>query len=56
MQDRYRRLANVLDEIPFNGAHVWLIFLIALGAIFDAVEQYKVGYATPILTKLWGIK
>lgn len=55
MQDRHRRLAKVLDEIPFNGAHVWLIFLVALGAIFDAVEQYNVGYAAPILTKLWGI-
>ena len=55
MQDRHRRLAKVLDEIPFNGAHVWLIFLVALGAIFDAVEQYNVGYAAPILTKVWGI-
>ncbi len=55
MQTRHRHLAEVLDAIPFNRAHSTLIFLIALGAIFDAVEQYNIGYAAPILVKLWGI-
>lgn len=55
IQDRHRRLAQILDEIPFNKAHVLLIFLVALGAVFDAVEQYNVGYAAPILIKQWGI-
>jgi MFS family permease len=55
IKERYRRLSDILDGIPFNVAHVLLIFLIALGAIFDAVEQYNVGYAAPVLSKLWGI-
>lgn len=55
IKERYRRLSDILDGIPFNQAHVLLIFLIALGAIFDAVEQYNVGYAAPVLSKLWGI-
>lgn len=55
VKERYRRLSNILDEIPFNRAHGLLIFMIALGALFDAVEQYNVGYVAPILTELWGI-
>lgn len=52
---RYRQLSNILDSVSFNRAHTLLIFLVALGAIFDAVEQYNAGYAAPALTKLWGI-
>jgi MFS family permease len=55
LQDRHRRLAQVLDEIPFNKAHATLIALVALGAVFDAVEQYNIGYAAPFLIKQWGI-
>lgn len=55
IQDRHRRLAQVLDGIPFNKAHVTLIFLVALGAVFGAVEQYNIGYAAPFLIKQWGI-
>ena len=55
VKERYRRLSDILDEIPFNRAHGLLIFMIALGALFDAVEQYNVGYVAPVLTELWGI-
>ncbi len=55
VRERYQRLSNILDNIPFNRAHGLLIFMIALGALFDAVEQYNSGYVAPVLTDLWGI-
>src|SRR5919202_2801014 len=55
IKERYQRLGNIIDEIPFNRAHVLLILMIALGALFDAVEQYNAGYVAPVLTELWGI-
>jgi len=55
IKERYRRLSNVIDDIPFNRAHGLLIFMIALGALFDAVEQYNAGYVAPVLAELWGI-
>lgn len=55
IRERYRRLGHIIDEIPFNRAHVLLIFMVALGTLFDAVEQYNAGYVAPVLTNLWGI-
>jgi len=55
VRERYRQLSDILDNIPFNRTHGLLIFMIALGALFDAVEQYNVGYVAPVLTELWGI-
>ena len=54
-RDSYKELGDTLDSIPFNRAHGLLIFMVALGALFDAVEQYNVGYVAPILRDLWGI-
>jgi hypothetical protein len=38
IRERYQRLSNIIDGIPFNRAHGLVIFMIALGALFDAVE------------------
>ncbi|MGG3469016.1 MFS transporter [Neobacillus pocheonensis] len=55
IKEQFEKLGSIIDGIKFNSTHRWLIFLIALGAVFDAVEQYNVGYAAPMLTKLWGL-
>ncbi len=42
-------LAQALDRIPFQRAHVWILVLVAFGALFDAIEQYNVGLAAPLI-------
>jgi MFS family permease len=48
-----RQLADALDRIPFRAAHVWILVLVAFGALFDAIEQYNVGLAAPLISKQW---
>ncbi|MGH3501442.1 MAG: MFS transporter [Nocardioidaceae bacterium] len=55
MAGLYAQLARSLDRIPMRGAHYWIIVLVAFGALFDAIEQYNVGYAAPLLIDQWGI-
>ncbi len=42
-------LAAALDKIPFRRSHVLILVLVAFGALFDAVEQYNVGLASPLI-------
>jgi MFS family permease len=51
----HHRLAEAMDRIPFRGVHVWILVLVACGTLFDAIEQYNVGFAAPILSKQWGL-
>jgi hypothetical protein len=50
-----RELAEALDRIPFRRAHVWILVLVAFGALFDAIEQYNVGLAAPLIAKQWNL-
>lgn len=50
-----RELVNALDRIPFRRAHVLILVLVALGALFDAIEQYNVGLAAPLIAKQWDL-
>ncbi len=51
----YRELADALDRIPFRRAHVLILVLVASGALFDAIEQYNVGLAAPLIAKQWSL-
>jgi putative MFS transporter len=46
-------LTAALDRVPFRRVHVWILVLVAGGALFDAIEQYNVGLAAPSIAKLW---
>lgn len=48
-----KEMASALDSIPFRSAHVWILVLVACGALFDAIEQYNVGLASPAIAALW---
>jgi MFS family permease len=50
-----RELADALDRIPFRRAHVWILVLVAFGALFDAIEQYNVGLAAPLIADQWNL-
>lgn len=51
----YRELGDALDRIPFRQAHVLILVLVASGALFDAIEQYNVGLAAPLIAKQWSL-
>ncbi|MGN6125556.1 MAG: MFS transporter [Humibacter sp.] len=48
-----KEMVSALDAIPFRSAHVWILVLVACGALFDAIEQYNVGLAAPSIAQLW---
>jgi MFS family permease len=50
-----RELSDALDRIPFRRAHVWILVLVACGALFDAIEQYNVGLAAPLIAEQWAL-
>lgn len=54
--EAFKRLTEALDDkIPFRSIHVWIISLIALGALFDGMEQFASGYVAPILRIEWNL-
>ncbi|MDT7747308.1 MFS transporter [Pseudonocardia sp. Cha107L01] len=56
LRDRARHeLAAALDHIPFRRAHVLILVLVASGALFDAIEQYNVGLAAPLIATQWSL-
>ena len=48
-------LARGLDRIPFRRAHIWILVLVAFGALFDAIEQYNVGLAAPLIAEQFSL-
>lgn len=48
-------LASALDRIPFRRAHVWILVLVAFGALFDAIEQYNAGLAAPLIAEQFSL-
>lgn len=49
------QLAHAIDRIPFKSVHVWILVLVAFGALFDAIEQYNVGLASPLISRQFGL-
>lgn len=49
--DVQHRLGQALDAIPFRRVHVLILVLVAFGALFDAIEQYNVGLAAPLIAE-----
>lgn len=49
----HRDLAAALDRIGFGRAQKAILGLIAIGTIFDAIEQFNVSYAAPALQQVW---
>ncbi len=51
----YHQLTRAMDAIPFRRAHVLILVLVAFGALFDAIEQYNVGLASPLIAAQWNL-
>jgi MFS family permease len=53
--DLYAQLNVAVDRMPVRRAH-WLVFaLVAIGGLFNAIEQYNVGYAGPAIAADFGL-
>ncbi|MBC2637635.1 MULTISPECIES: MFS transporter [unclassified Rhodococcus (in: high G+C Gram-positive bacteria)] len=51
----YARLADIVDDIGIKSVHYKILGLIALGGLFNIIEQYNIGFAAPGIVAEWGI-
>jgi MFS family permease len=48
-------LAPALERIPFRRAHVLVLALGAVGTLINAIEEYNVGLAAPLIAREWSL-
>src|SRR5690349_17888251 len=48
--DLYGQLNRAVDSIPVRPVHYKILTLIAIGGLFNAIEQYNVAYASHALS------
>lgn len=47
-------LTHALDHIKVGSAHLWILALVAFGALLDAMTQANIGLVGPRLAENWG--
>jgi len=52
---QFNTLEEAMDSIKLNSIHILIILLVAIGSMFNGIEQYIAGYAAPYLVEQWGI-
>jgi MFS family permease len=50
-----QELSSSLDCIPFRRAHVLVLVLVAVGTLINAIEEYNVGLAAPLIASEWSL-
>ncbi|MCY0905780.1 MFS transporter [Arthrobacter sp. H14-L1] len=55
-QRQHSQLASALDTIGLGRAQKIIILLVAIGTIFDAIEQFNIGYAAPAIKRVWALQ
>lgn len=53
--DAFRQLESAIDAIGTNSVHLRLFLIVALGGLFNLIEQYNIGYAGPLIVEQWGL-
>jgi MFS family permease len=51
----FRQLASVLDGLRFRRVHLLVLVLVAFGTLINAIEEYDVGLASPLIARQWGL-
>lgn len=51
----YSQLDAALDAMRTTSAHYRVFLLVAAGSLFNVIEQYVAGYASPVLRDQWGL-
>ncbi|MDP5225669.1 MULTISPECIES: MFS transporter [Arthrobacter] len=55
-QQQHSQLADAMDRIGLSKAQKIIILLVAIGTIFDAIEQFNIGYAAPAIQRVWHLQ
>lgn len=55
-QRQHSQLASAMDTIGLGRAQKIIILLVAIGTIFDAIEQFNIGYAAPAIKRVWALQ
>ena len=55
-QRQHSQLASAMDKIGLGKAQKIIILLVAIGTIFDAIEQFNIGYAAPDIKRVWALQ
>lgn len=56
LEDRAARdLASALDAVPFGRPHMLVLALVAFGTLINAIEEYNVGLAAPLIAGEWSL-
>jgi MFS family permease len=50
-----KELASALDRTPFRRVHVLILVLVAFGTLVNAIEEYNVGLAAPLIAGEWSL-
>jgi MFS family permease len=50
-----RELAAVLDRMRFRRVHGIILVLVAFGTLINAIEEYNVGLAGPLIAREWSL-
>jgi putative MFS transporter len=53
--DLYDQLNRAVDSIPIRSVHYKILALLAVGGLFNIIEQYNVAYAGPALADYFGL-
>ncbi|XDK89107.1 MFS transporter (plasmid) [Rhodococcus opacus] len=51
----FSQLDAALERTPTTSAHYRVFLMVAAGSLFNVIEQYNAGYASPVLRDLWGL-
>jgi len=56
LRDRaFLELATASDRIPFQRAQVLILVSVAFGTLPNAIEEYNVGLAAPLIASQWSL-
>jgi MFS family permease len=50
-----RQLTSVMDGMPFRRTHALVLGLVAFGTLVNAIEEYNVGLAAPLIATDWSL-
>ncbi len=52
---QFNSVSDVIEKLPLTGRHYFIVFVAALGFMFDSFDTYIVSYAMPSIIQEWQI-
>lgn len=51
----FHELTAAVDRMPVRRAHVLVFLMVAFGTLINAIEEYNIGLAAPLLARQWSL-